>query len=448
MSTVLRRRANPLLGWALFTVSPLTLSAAEASSRLLPDAVAHVITDSHADLSLRNQFKNLNTSDDGKRSVQTAWGQGVSLNYRSGSLADIWGVDASYYHVTKLAASDDFSGRHILRKKNGRAKGFHKWGQRFVRMELQGEDRYLKLYSGWQVMHQWGALTRSSRAIPATYQGWRMDSGYGPVILRGAWVTRYSDRGSPEQVHFETADRKKQIAHIATGELLYQRQGYSALYFFGESHRYLQRHGVEFGWQPPALDSNKVKVVGMLYFNHGLGDWKAVKPNARPFNNDALHPAIYAEWRQKKWKHKVGAAWTKAKSHNHLGYFERHMTKNSRGRFNSMADAWGNDYVGDHEKMLAWTTEYRLMPSVKLGMQSAYGWGMKYQHHEIQRGEAILFSKWKPSGVKNLSFQLSAGPSWNYQSKKNRPRLTQHGKPITTANHAVEFQVDYAFSLK
>lgn len=94
------------------------------------------------------------------------------------------------------------------------------------------------------------------------------------------------------------------------------------------------------------------------------------------------------------------------------------MAKNSRGRFNSMADAWGNDYVGNNEKSVTWTTEYNLTPEVNIGLQSAIGWGMKYHSRTIERGETILFSRWKPSWEKNLSFQLSGGPSRNYQSKK------------------------------
>ncbi|MTD26197.1 outer membrane porin, OprD family [Erwinia sp. J316] len=440
-------RSKPLLGTLILTTAPLPLFAAEEVKYELPDAINSFITDSHADISLRNQFKNLNTSDYGDRSVQTAWGQGISLDFSSGYLADFIGVDASYYQVLKLAASDNFWGRSILHNEDGKAKGFNKFGQLFAKIKLEGEDSYFKLYSGWQKIHKWGALTNSSRAIPSTYQGWRMDSGYGPLMLRGAWVTRYSDRGSPDQIRFETADRKKQIDHIATGEVIYQDKGYSALYFFGESHKYLQRHGVELGWQPESLAENKVKIVGMLYYNHGLSDWTAMNPDYRPFNNDAFHPAFYAEWQQNNWKHKLGAAYTKANSTDHLGYFERHMTKNSRGRFNSMADAWGNDYVGNNEKMVGWTTEYLITPEVKLGLQSAFGWGMKYQGQQIRRGETILFSKWQPSEIKNLSLQLSGGPSWNYQSNKNRPLLTEDGKPKRAVNHSVEFQVDYAFNL-
>lgn len=438
-------RKKSLIAIALLSATSSSLYAAESA---IPDGVKSVVTDSHMKISLRNQMKNLNTSDYGDRSVQTAWGQGVSLDFMSGYLADIIGVDASYYHVFKLAASDDFDGRSVLYNDHGKAKGFHKFGQLYSKVKFGNDEEYLKLNTGWQIINSWGALTNSSRAIPSTYRGWKLDSGFGPVVFRGAWVDRYSDRGSPDQIRFQSADRKKQINYLATGELKYSDTEYDALYFFGESHNYMQRNGVELGWQPQSLADNKAKVLGMVYMNHGLKDFKAMSPDYRPFNNDAWHSAFYAEWKQDKWKNKVGGSWTKAHSTNdHLGYFERHMAKNSRGRFNSMADAWGNDYVGDNEKMVAWTTEYQVLPEISLGLQSAFGWGMKYQGSSIERGESLVFSKWKPSWEKNLVVQLSGGPSWNYQSTKNKPIMTDDGRVKRAVNHSVELQIDYFFNL-
>lgn len=441
-------RKKTLIAITLSSATSAPLHAMEESKNMISDGMQSLITDSHTDISFRNQFKNLNTSDYGERSVQTAWGQGVTLDFRSGYLADIIGFDTSYYQVFKLVASDEFAGRSVLYNDHGQAKGFHKFGQLYSKVKFEGKDNYFRLYTGWQTINKWGAITNSSRAIPGTYQGWRLDSRSGPVTFRGAWVDRYSDRDSPALIHFQTADRNKNISHLATGELSYEWKDHSALYFFGESHNYMQRHGLELGWTPQAFADNQGKVLGMLYMNHGLKDFTAMNPDYRPFNNDAWHSAFYVEWKQNKWKHKLGAAWTKANSSDqHLGYFERHMAKNSRGRFNSMADAWGNDYVGNNEKMVAWTTEYKVSPEVNIGLQSAIGWGMKYQDHTIERGETILFSTWKPLQEKNLSLMLSAGPSWNYQSKHNQPILTDDGRPKRAVNHSVEFQVDYAFNL-
>lgn len=77
-------------------------------------------------------------------------GAGSPFDYQSGYFADMLGVDASYYGVIKLAASDDFWGRSVLYNDNGQAKGFNKIGQLYLKGRLGDDDTYLHLYSGWQ----------------------------------------------------------------------------------------------------------------------------------------------------------------------------------------------------------------------------------------------------------------------------------------------------------
>lgn len=443
---MIKKINKPLI--LLSTLWAFPTYAEEVSTNQAEHPFYNLIHDSHADLSLRNVFKNLSTQDYGERSNQTAWGQGITLDYQSGYFADMLGVDASYYGVIKLAASDDFWGRSVLYNDNGRAKGFNKIGQLYAKGRVGDDDTYLHLYSGWQQIKKWGALNNSTRAIPSTYLGWRGEAASGPLRVRGAYVTRYSDRDSPDKIHFMTAD-KKQISSIATGELSYNRKGYNAQYFFGESHNYLQRHGLELGWQPGALAEHRVKLASQFYFNHGLSDWTSMSSSRKTFDDDAYHVGVNAEWRAERWKHKVGASYTRAALADGLGRFEWHLAKHSRGTFNSMADSWGNDYVGDKERMLAWTFGYGVTPEIEVGMVTNYGWGMKYQGRKIERGETLMYSRWTPSqpALKNLSFQLSGGPSWNYQSQNNRPKLTPDGKPMRAQNHSVEFQVDYKFNL-
>ncbi|VTR26050.1 putative outer membrane porin protein [Serratia fonticola] len=111
---------KPLALFALMFSLPLSAEEIKVSDHLF----SSFINDSHADLSFRNVFKNLSTEDYGERSIQTAWGQGITLDYQSGYFADMLGVDASYYGVIKLAASDDFWGRSVLYNDNGQAKRF------------------------------------------------------------------------------------------------------------------------------------------------------------------------------------------------------------------------------------------------------------------------------------------------------------------------------------
>ncbi|WP_338505943.1 OprD family outer membrane porin [Erwinia aphidicola] len=133
MLLTLSGKSTFLFSAALFTLAPLPLCAFETSSLQLTDSLSRFITDSHAEISFRNQFKNLNTSDSGDNSVQTAWGQGISLDYNSGYFADIIGLDASYYQVYKLAASDDFAGRSVLYNHNGHARGSISWASYWLK---------------------------------------------------------------------------------------------------------------------------------------------------------------------------------------------------------------------------------------------------------------------------------------------------------------------------
>lgn len=405
------------------------------------------IYDSHMDFSLRNVFKHLSTEDYAHRSIQNAWGQGFTFDFRSGYLADMLGVDASYYNVVKLAASDEFYGRSVLYNNHGKARGFNKFGQIYGKFRLGDDDTYFRVYSGWKEMRKWGALNISNRAIPSTYLGWSAEAGTGPLRVRGAYVTRYSDRDSPKKIHFLSADKKREISSISTAEVSYQNQDYSALYFFGESHNYLQRHGVELGWQPMTLSNHRFKVSTQFYMNHALEDWTSMAASAKTFDENAYHYAINTEWREGGWKHKVGASYTQASLASGLGRFEWHHAKHSRGTFNSMADSWGNDYVGNKEKMLAWTFGYAITPEFELGAVTNYGWGMKYKGNKITRGETIAYSRWTPSAIKNLSIQLSGGPSWNFQSQGNRPKLSDDGKTLRAQNNSIELQVDYKTNL-
>ena len=70
---------KPLATILLMSASMSPIYAAEESRSRPSNGVTNFITDSSADISLRNQFKNLNSSDYGERSVQTAWGQRVIL---------------------------------------------------------------------------------------------------------------------------------------------------------------------------------------------------------------------------------------------------------------------------------------------------------------------------------------------------------------------------------
>ncbi|VEA69997.1 putative outer membrane porin protein [Serratia rubidaea] len=128
------KKNNLLMMLPLAALAAFNVDAAE--NKKFGGVFAGFVDDSHADLSFRHVFKNLSTEDYGSRSNQTAWGQGITLDYQSGYINDMLGMDASYYGVVKLAASDDFWGRSVLYNDNGQAKGFNKLGQLYMKARL------------------------------------------------------------------------------------------------------------------------------------------------------------------------------------------------------------------------------------------------------------------------------------------------------------------------
>jgi len=148
------------------------------------------IKKSSLEFGTHNIWKYLNEGETDKRYVHSAWGQGLSLDYTSGYLSDVIGVDASYYGVIKLAAADNFASRGILYNDEGKAKGFNKLGQIYGKAKLSEGGVDANLYGGWKLL-KLGVLTTSMRAAPNTYQGWiRAGAGILPTTPTGyVWVT-------------------------------------------------------------------------------------------------------------------------------------------------------------------------------------------------------------------------------------------------------------------
>src|SRR5699024_3352466 len=72
------------------------------------------IKDTSLDLTFRNYWKYLKENEAQPKEVHQAWGQAFTLDYQSGYLFDLIGVDATFTGVVKLAASDFFSTRALL----------------------------------------------------------------------------------------------------------------------------------------------------------------------------------------------------------------------------------------------------------------------------------------------------------------------------------------------
>lgn len=408
-----------------------------------------LFTDSSLDFSTRNMWKYLNEEETGKKNIHSAWGQGITLDYKSGYLADMIGMDASYYGVIKLGASDYFASRGILFN-DGRypgankdnASGFNKVGQLYGKMKAGDDTLGANLYGGWKTLNKFGALTTSNRAAPNSYLGWSGDINFDAYRLRLAYVTSSYNRDSPDKVSFATNDGQS-LTYIFTGDVRYKSENLTAQYFYGESKDYLQRHGLETEWN--AL--KKLQIGTQIYGTEGQEKWKSMAASKQSFDDSAWHYAVDAHWKEKDWFTKVGVAYTDANKTNGIGQFPRHISKNSRGTFNSMATA-GLDYMRDGETTFSLATGYNLTPELTTGIYANYAF-FNFENQSIHESEVNLYARWVPSQtqLKGLSVFVMAGPGWTYQQQNYRPIRGSDGEVQRAKSLAAELVIDYKFSI-
>lgn len=399
------------------------------------------IKQSSLELRSRNLWKYLNESENDKRNIHSAWGQGLGLDYQSGYLIDLIGVDASYYGVIKLAASDNFSSRGILYDDGGRARGFNKLGQFYGKLKFSQAGTQSNLYGGWKLL-KLGVLTTSMQAAPNTYKGWSGDLSYDAYRLRLAYLTKSQNRDSPDKVNFMTANGNT-IGSIYTGDLQFKTDDITAMYFYGESQNYLRRHGLEL-----KLKQNKALLYGMqIYMTQALGKWNDMAISKKDFDTHANHYATDITWKYSRWTTKAALAYTTANKDGGIGLYPRHMSKNSRGTFNSMANA-GLAYLKDREKALSLDVGYRINPEIIMGVNTHYGF-FDYRGEKVREGELNVYSAWNPSSnkLKDLTIVAMIGPGRTYDHKGTQPIFDHHGKIKNSGTFAAKLGVDYKFNI-
>lgn len=412
-----------------------------ASANIGDITSSNFINSSTLDLGMHNIWRYLDEGEVGQRNIHSAWGQGFSLDYKTGYLADIIGVDASYYGVVKLAAAESFASRGVLYDDRGEAKGFNKIGQIYGKAKFSQSGIDGNLYGGWKLL-KLGALATSMRAAPNTYQGWSGDLNYDIYRLRMAYVTRSSNRDSPDQVHFLTSDRKT-INAIYTGDLQLKTDQLTGLYFYGESENYLRRNGLELD-----IKQNKALSYGVqIYLTNALQQWNNMAETKKDFDSHAGHYAADMTWTKNNWTTKTGVSYTNAGKEDGIGKYTRHMSKNSRGRFNSMANA-GFEYMHDKEKALALDIGYKLTPEFTLGVNTHFGL-FNYQGQSVNEGEFNIYSLWQPSSkaLKDLTIFAMMGPGRTFEHRGTTPIVDQNGNIKHTGTFSAELRVDYRFKL-
>jgi len=434
----------------LLTLLPLIADIpAHADSFYTTDAAEGntFLNNTHLDLTLRNHWKYLKENEAQPTTVHNAWGQAANVNLQSGYLWEVIGFDATYTRAIRLGASDYFSSRGLLYnqgegmdKKN--AHGFSKFGQRYVKVKLGDQTLGAQAKGGWQELKNFGVLTTTNRLSRNSYSGYSGTFSWQDLRLDAAYVTRTIRHDSPENLHLQTNDRRD-VASILTGGLAYKGPNSHIAYGYGEAKDYLRRQLIETSYQlNPAW-----RLSSQLYSSQALDKYKSMAASKREFDNNAWHYVGEARWQNNGWTQRMAVGWTSVAKKNAVGYYARPITKNTRGRFNSMTSA-GKDYMRDKELALVSYTEYEIIKGLASGIQFNYG-QFNYKNNRVRSGEVTWINRWQPShsSLKNLSVSAQFGYGWSYKNNKETPLLNADGKYMRSPSLSSEVTIDYKFGL-
>lgn len=429
----------------------LPVSAWSADNISQPDTIDTIFADpffsqSHMTLSLKNYWKYLKEEESERKKVHNAWGQGVAVDYQSGYFADIIGFDATYYGAMKLGASDYFNSRGVLYNdgpgdKKSNAEGYSKLGQRNIKLKYKLADVNLNARWGWQTVKNLGVLSNSTRLSPTTYLGWSGGVNYDAFTLRGAYVESSMGRNSPDKQRFQTNDGRY-INHIVSSDIQWKNEMLKLQYGYGESDNYLRRQILFTHFNP----LKQLTIGTQIYATHALDEYKAMAASKRDFDKNARHYTIDVKWQDEGWSTKFGVGYTDAEKAHQVGFFPRHMSKNSRGTFSSMAYA-GSDYMRDGELFLANISDYNLTPDLAIGVTGNIA-QFNYRGNHVRTGEINAFSRWTPTHpkLKNLNVWMMFGPGWSYRMNQKTPVLND-GHYIRAHSLSSEVIIEYKFNV-
>lgn len=414
----------------LMTLSPCCLLANDAAAsdwekKIMSNAF---IADSEFDISTNNMWKYLKTENryDSeeqryKTQVAQAWGQGLTVDYKSGYFADFIGFDASYYGGVKLGASEDFSSRAILYNDNGKAEGYNKVGQRYAKIKMDLDPVMINVKGGWFTLKNTGIFTNSQRLSLNTYSGWfanlaMSDISADVLYLDGKVMRRDSPRIQRMYIR-DGNGASRDIDHVITGGVNYKTKPLKAYYFYGAADSLFWQQGFEGSYSITPNVTLGTQIYQQEYGSDGKRTTSSTALGKQNFDKRARHYAGTVEWRipETPWTISGGLTYTDAKKTSGIGQFARNAINNSRGRFNSPAYS-DIDYVRDGETMLALATEYQINKELSLGVRTNYS-HFTYKGETLRQGQAGLFSYWKPT--KNLSVSLSGGYGWHHEQESD-----------------------------
>ncbi|WP_339037323.1 porin [Serratia symbiotica] len=323
-----------------------------------------------------------------------------------------------------------------LRDGKDNAAGFSKIGQRYIKLKGEVGGAALNVQWGWQTLRDYGVISRSTRLSPSSYLGCSGGATRAGLPFRGAYIERSMARHSPESLRLKTYDGRV-IGHLTTAELGYKNDLFNGQFAYCESQDCLRRQILRLVFSP----YEKLTLCSQIYTTQVLDSYQAMALSKRHFDRNANHYAFDVKWQEPRCNLKLGIAQIRApKGEGTLGFYPRHMTKDSRGTFTSMANM--EAYMADGETMLGMEAEYGMTPEFTAGLLGTYG-QFDYQGVRIRLGEINAFGRWPPS---QSQVEKIVGPGWSHKHQNNT-HVIADGRYQTSHSLAAEFIAEYRFKL-
>ena len=397
--------------------------------------------DSKLNITLENKFQYLKSNDYPVEDsiVQTAWAQGVRLDFISGLIDENYGLDISYASVAKLAASDYFYTRQYLYSSgdDNTAEGFSKFEQAYFKQEFYNNDNFVKLKEGQIYLDNFGIIDGLNKVTNTSYFGVLSDVLLNNFEYRIGYFDKYMNADTPHNSGFSTFGGER-YNYIITGDVTYKSGNSTVKYLVGEQDNYLFRQGLEY-----IAKSGQNNYSLEIYHNRGLSAWDDMSDDMKSFDSNAYHINMEMSHFSDKWVSTIGYSYTSAKKKNGLGRFIQSLDNMT---FNSQAYGLSEEFINDNESVVTLINIYKMTSSYDIGFISRFGYGHTYKGNNLFDVELALFNQWKPDNIDNLSFVLGFGPNWTFKRNYyNQPVLDSDGNWKRGGGLCVTSSIKYVF---
>ena len=367
--------------------------AVAALSDESPSVTSPFIDNATLDGKLRTVYYDVENTE--KDSTAGAWAGGLWINLRSGYLADIAGVGASFYGVTKLyQPKGNTSSYQLLNDDN---KGFSKLGQAYLEIKSPStyKNRSASFVVGRREFRSGLISASSSRTVPSTWSGFQLNGAIENLKVGGALVNQISLRNQAGFHDLNNFSGQK-IDYIIGAEITYvlplvNEREFRFRYRNAFAKDFLQAHNGDILFTTPAGLNRKIKLGVSYYQSQKDGDlWQGKGRGGSPlFDDKASVINVHGDLIAGAWHFRAGVSHFRAPSsvkssvsgYTQPGVYYYDLGANTHGAWDIGTSGFAENMLYDGET--AWMTgvAYSFSESVFKGLEVGYafhyGSGMK-----------------------------------------------------------------------